>query len=215
MPQSRSSRPPLPSSRNAERHRINMLATAATALGVEEPLREKLVRLALIPIPVAADCCFVDLGTPDAVERACLVVADPSRTASLREMLKRNPPGPENPVVDVLRTGETSLVRRVTEDLLRRMADDEVQLEVLRRYGIRSYISVPLRAGGETFGAFTFVYSRSGRTYGTADVPFFETFVAAVALPIFALQAMEQRARPRVSLIQRKRAEKKSGRRSS
>ena len=78
-----------------------MLAAVATALGVEEPLREKLVRLALVPIPLAADCCIVDLGTAESYERACLVVADPSRTAGLREMLRQNPPGPQNPVVDV------------------------------------------------------------------------------------------------------------------
>jgi hypothetical protein len=213
MPSSRSSRPPLPSARNAERHRINMLAAAATALGVEEPLREKLIHLALIPIPVAADCVIVDLVAGDALERACMVMADPSRTGLLREVQRRNPPGRGDPVMDVVRSGQTTLVRRVTEDLLHRMADEEVQIELLRRQGPRSTIAVPLRAAGATFGVFTFAYSLSDRAYGTADIPFFETFVSALALPLFALRALEERSRPRTSSIERRVPEKKTTRR--
>lgn len=189
-----------------------MMAAAATALGVDEPLRDKLVHLAEIPIPVAADCTLIDLRSGEGVERACLVVGDVSRAAITREFHQRRPPGPRNPVVGVLRSGETSLVRRVSEDLLRRMVeDDEAQLETLKRFGPRSYVSVPMRGGGDTFGVFTFAYTVDGRSYTAADVPFFEAFVSAIALPVFALQMMEQASRRRTSSIEKKRPEKKTG----
>src|SRR3569833_2371926 len=67
-------------------------------------------------------------------------------------------------------TGQPSLVREITDEMLEKGVPDPEQLDILRSLGLRSYICAPLRARGSTLGAITFITAESGRLYSDADL---------------------------------------------
>lgn len=169
--------------------RTTTLAEIADALGVEEPFRDKLQRVAMVFVPTYADVVLVDLARGSRVDRVAVVVADLSRLDFFREVYGKSP-APDSIVFDVLREGATRALSRVSDDDRRRMneGDDRVMLDILHRYGPRSCVSVPALASQVCWGVFTFVYSASGRRYTKADVPVLESFVAAASYPLRAIQ---------------------------
>ncbi len=166
-----------------------LLAGLTLALAVEERFHEKVARLARVMVPALADCVVVDVVTQNGVERACTVVDDPRRLDFVRDLERRQTGSP--PPIDAIRTSTTSFVRTVTDSHRERMTDDPGQLEVLRRFGPRSYVTIPVRAGGVCFAAFTFSFSTSERRYLSADVARLEELVELIAFPVFALHALE------------------------
>jgi serine phosphatase RsbU (regulator of sigma subunit) len=74
----------------------------------------------------------------------------------------------------VARTGESLLVEEVTDEMLVAGTRDPEHLRVARELGLRSALSVPLRAHERVLGVLTFVSAESGRRYTAADVPFAE-----------------------------------------
>src|SRR5690606_24670815 len=65
------------------------------------------------------------------------------------------------PVAEVLRSGASSLLPTIDDEVLRAVAGgDEAQLERLRQLGTDSGIVVAMVARGRTLGAFTLVSAR-------------------------------------------------------
>ena len=61
---------------------------------------------------------------------------------------------------------------------------DECHFELMRTLDPRSAIAIPLIARGETLGAMTFAWSRSGRTYSATDLPMIEDLGARAAVAV-------------------------------
>jgi serine phosphatase RsbU (regulator of sigma subunit) len=70
----------------------------------------------------------------------------------------------------VIRTGESELYREVPDEMLEEGAEDEEHLALLREFGLRSVIIVPMIARDRTIGALTFVSGPSGRRFDEGDV---------------------------------------------
>jgi PAS domain S-box-containing protein len=91
------------------------------------------------------------------------------------ELRERYPPSPDasQGAAHVVRTGEPALAI-VTDEDIEQNARDEMHGVLLRELGIRSYLSVPLRARDRTIGAITFVQAESERGFGPGDLPLAE-----------------------------------------
>src|SRR6185295_10833349 len=87
----------------------------------------------------------------------------------------------DNPVMIVLRTGKSVLIREVTEDDLRAAAEDEHHLAALRAARPRSLICVPLAARGRTLGSMMLISSAPERLYDQADVTIAEELAQRAA----------------------------------
>ena len=61
---------------------------------------------------------------------------------------------------------------------------DARHFELMKTLDPRSAIAIPLVARGETLGAITFAWSRSGRTYGKRDLPLMEDLAARAAVAV-------------------------------
>ncbi len=83
-----------------------------------------------------------------------------------------------------MRTGQSELVTDITDELLAATAKDDEHLRMLRELGLKSYLTVPLRASGKMLGVLTFANSESGRNYTAADLLVAEDLAHRAAIAI-------------------------------
>jgi signal transduction histidine kinase len=69
----------------------------------------------------------------------------------------------------VIRTGDPEFIPTISDDMLVEFAEDPEQLEIMRKLGMRSMITVPLTVRNHRFGALALLMSDSGRHYDETD----------------------------------------------
>ncbi|HET7725715.1 MAG TPA: GAF domain-containing protein [Candidatus Limnocylindrales bacterium] len=173
--------------RRAAVERERYLAEASRILGSSLEYEATLARIAELAVPGIADWCGIDLvGDDDRPQRLVVAHVDPAKVELARRLRERYPPDPDAAVgmAAVIRTGQPELVTSVPAELVEAAAQDEEHLAILRALDLRSYMCVPLVAGGRTLGAITFVASESGRRFGEEDLRFAEALAARAAAAI-------------------------------
>lgn len=157
----------------AERSRRRMALTAAASHLLSSSLdyEATLGRITQLFVPGLADWCLLHLEEDGILNQVAGAHADPARAHLVEDLGGRQPNGELLAgVVEVLRTGEPSLRSEVSDSSLEELSYDDESLRLLRRLEPRSYMSIPLSAGGRTIGVLTLASSDSGLTYDTEDV---------------------------------------------
>jgi signal transduction histidine kinase len=147
------------------------LAHASAFLSSSLDYETTLRALARLAVPMFGDYCAVDVLKEDGTfARVDLVVDDPSRR-EVGEALKQYPPRltVEGPAVRAIKSGEPFVDNDTGPDKAARSAQTPEHLELLRRFGVRSFQMVPLRSRGRTLGLFT-TGSFAGRQYNEHDL---------------------------------------------
>jgi PAS domain S-box-containing protein len=155
----------------------------AGSLDYETTLQEA-ARLATYGL---ADWCVVwgsaEDGTllPLAVVHAVVDKAQLARTA-----VRGFPPGVQftHSVGSVVRTGQSELCADIPSLAWAAQVLGVESAEALQELGVRSFMCVPLRARGRTFGAMTFVSATPGRRYSAADLAVAEELARRSALAL-------------------------------
>jgi PAS domain S-box-containing protein len=157
------------------RARVDLLATVSELLTVELSSQARLAALSRIVLPAFADLCAVHLVEPDGRLRvAAFAAADADLQRLIDSIDPRGPidPDPRLPWARTVATGEPVLVSHVPSEVLDDLtAGDERRRSIAEAMGVRSVLSVPLPGPEGVIGAVSFGYGRSGRHYGTDDVP--------------------------------------------
>ena len=169
------------------RRRLALFAAAGTTLPASLDYEATLEGIAHLVVPELADWCMVDVLEEDgSVKQLAAAHADPTREDLLRELMSHRRFGEDSPgtVARVLRTGRSALTPEVSDALLVERTTGEEHLRVLRRLGIRSFMSVPLLARGRTLGAMTLVSSEPERLYGEEDLSLAEGLAYRCALAV-------------------------------
>jgi signal transduction histidine kinase/ActR/RegA family two-component response regulator len=83
-----------------------------------------------------------------------------------------------------LHTGEPDLFTEMTGDVLARAIPSPAQVEELKRIGVCSAMTVPLRARGRTVGAISFISAESGRRYRERELRLAEELARRAALAV-------------------------------
>jgi PAS domain S-box-containing protein len=146
---------------------------ASDALSHSLDYRETLSQVAELAVGEMADWCAVHVvEQDDTLTEIAFAHADPAKITLARELQERYPPDPEQPTgaAAVIRTGEAELVPEISDDLLERIAVDELHLDLLRQLGLCSYMCVPLKGRDRILGAITFISSESGRRFDADDL---------------------------------------------
>ena len=178
--------------------RQRFLDAAGQVLASSLDYETALGRVAALAVPWLADWCAVDV-VDDAgrLTRIATEHADPAKRRLAAELMERYPPGPEEGqgVGEVVRSGKPELYERITDEMLEAGARDAEHLAVLREIGMRSAMVVPMRAGGETYGAMTFVSAESARSFAEDDFAFAQDLArrAATAVQNGRLYAEQRR----------------------
>jgi serine phosphatase RsbU (regulator of sigma subunit) len=101
-----------------------------------------------------------------------LVHADPELLDKARRLQERYPPDPnaETGVPNILRTGESELYSEIPGELLDAAAVDDEHRELIREFGLRSAMAVPMIVREQVIGVLTFASGPSGRRFGEEDM---------------------------------------------
>ena len=130
------------------------LAEASRTLSTLVDYPTALESVATLAVPDFADWCAVDVVEDD---------------GTLRRLSASHPVDLYGPR-PVLQSGRPELITEITDAMLVESARDPAHLQLLRDAGLKSSITVPLKAGTEVEGVLTFVTSSSGRRYQDADL---------------------------------------------
>jgi PAS domain S-box-containing protein len=177
--------------REAERaaQRARLLADACHHLSASVD-DDTLAEVAGVVVRGFADWCVIYLALADGtVRRIAPRYADPDKQAAAAAMARAASrltwmPQP-NAIVDVIRSGTSLLLPRVTRDWFERaLPDDEYRALVIERLHPRSIIVAPLVARGATVGAITCISGEDGREYDPSDLAFAEDLAGRIALAV-------------------------------
>jgi PAS domain S-box-containing protein len=162
------------------------LAEASAVLASSLDYEETLSTVMRLAVPAIADWAVVDLVEANG-ELGRLVVAhvDPSRVELARQVRERFPPDPNAPTgaAAVARTGKPELVREIPPELAESIPHPELR-QLIEDLDLRSYMAVPLIAGGQTLGVVTFVGAESGRRFDEDDLRLAENLAERAAAAI-------------------------------
>jgi serine phosphatase RsbU (regulator of sigma subunit)/ketosteroid isomerase-like protein len=151
-------------------------------------LDETLETIAGILVPELGDFCAIDVIENGRVRRAAVRVA-PIAWADTKEieagLAARKPAFQERMAsAAAVERQDPVLVEFVSDEDLRANATDEEDLRFLRRLGIRSGLTLELRARGRPTGTLTLGMTGSGRRLRSGDIQFAEVLAGRVALAL-------------------------------
>ncbi|MEA2445682.1 MAG: hypothetical protein QOJ12_2974, partial [Thermoleophilales bacterium] len=166
--------------------RQRFLASATQLLSGSLDYDETLQRIAWLAVPAFADWCGVDILDGGALERVALAHRDPGKLELGRTLSAEYPPelDADTGLGGVMRSGRPEVYPEITDEMIAAGARDARHLELIRELGMRSAMVVPLRAGGVTIGALTFVNADSERTFDADDLVFAEELAGRAATAV-------------------------------
>ncbi|HWB68441.1 MAG TPA: GAF domain-containing SpoIIE family protein phosphatase [Solirubrobacterales bacterium] len=165
--------------------RLQALDEIARVSDASDSLAEALAGVSEVIVPHLADFCMIDVIAEGQVRRATVRVADGGPAGVERGLAERTPSLPEGMVRD--ESGAARRPRffeRVSDEDLSALAHDPDDLDFLRGIGVRSVLTVVLRARGRVTGALTFGVAWSRRRYRRSDARFATTLSGRIALAL-------------------------------
>jgi signal transduction histidine kinase len=167
---------------------LRFLADASATLAESLDYPTTLAQVARLAVPILADWCFIDIvdhaGVVVRVEVAHADPADSELAAAIKAFPAAASDNRKNPPTQALLDGRSVLLESVSDELMRSLSHNEQHLAVMRKIGIRSFMSVPLRARGRILGSLSLGVSASGRRYAEADLAAAEDLARRCALAV-------------------------------
>ncbi|HEY9618421.1 MAG TPA: PAS domain S-box protein [Microcoleaceae cyanobacterium] len=163
------------------------LAEASTVLASSLDYEITLASVAKLAVPFMADWCTVDiLEENQNIRRVAIAHLDPVKVELAWEVNRRYPDH-FNAAVGlprVLRTGQATVASEIQDSGLVAVAQDAEHLQMLREFGLKSCIVVPLLARGRTLGAITLITAESGRLYSPDELPLVQDLARRAAIAV-------------------------------
>ena len=168
-----------------EAARFRVLDEVARVSDSADDLAATLEAICDVLVPRIADFCMIDVMAEQGVERAATRVCAKGGPEAERILASREPLTPPNMVAGGEdRSLEPRFIERMGEGDLRELAHDEEDLKVLRSLGVRSAITVALRARSRLIGTVTMGTAWSRRRYRRHDTRFARVLSGRVALAL-------------------------------
>jgi PAS domain S-box-containing protein len=164
-----------------------ILSDASVVLSKSLDVEKTLQSLADVVVEHIADWCSIDLVEPGKTpRRAAVAHPDKSQIKFVNELLEKYPTDWNSPTgaARVLRTGRPEIYLDIPEELLKASAVDEKHYEIIKEFGLRSALVVPLISRKEILGVMTLVYSKSGRKYSEKDLKLAEELGRRAAIAV-------------------------------
>jgi PAS domain S-box-containing protein len=166
------------------RRRMALMAAASQLLSSSLDYEETLDRITKLFVPGMADWCLLHLVADGVLNQATGAHADPTIEPLVEDLGNRQPNGEGSFVKDILRIGHSSLRPEVSGSSLEELSYDGESFELLQRLEPRSYMGVPLLAGGRTIGVLTLASSDPNRAYDSEDLALAEGLAHRCALAL-------------------------------
>jgi len=148
-------------------------------------LDETLEAIARIVVPELGDICAIDVIEDNRVRRAALQVDGPNAAAIAARLQARGPRLQAQIATEAGRERqEPHRFEFGSDEDLREFAEDEEDFAFLSSLGVRSGVTVELRARGRPTGMLTISVGPSGRRFRDSDVDFVTILAGRVALAL-------------------------------
>lgn len=171
--------------------RSNWLTEASNVLSRSLDYEKTLTELAALVASKLADWCQIHVAKEDGTaEQLMLMHRDPEKVKwaieygeEIKQYFSPRWDAPQG-LPNVLRTGESETYYDIPDSLLMQLAENEVQLEILRGIGYSSVMIVPFNIQGKTLGAMTLINTESRRHFNDDDLALAELFAERAAVAI-------------------------------
>ncbi|WNG23628.1 PAS domain-containing protein [Cystobacter fuscus] len=166
---------------------LQVLAETSSLLASPLDYEATLDALTKLAVPRLADWCTLRMvGEHGMVQLFGVSHVVPEKVALAWELSRRYPPDPKasSGVYEVIRTGRSDWLPTITEEALAKLTRDAEHLRIVRELGLRSSVTVPLKARGRVLGALQLISAESHRTFSAADVALFEQIAERAALAV-------------------------------
>jgi serine phosphatase RsbU (regulator of sigma subunit)/ketosteroid isomerase-like protein len=165
--------------------RFRMLDEISSVAEEGKTLDVTLEEIAGIIVPELGDICAIDVIEGDRVRRAALRVDGPEADTVAERLMERGPRLQAQIASDASRERQEPRRFEVkTAEDLREFAEDDEDLAFLNSLGVRSGVTVELRARGRPTGMLTVSVGHSGRRFTDADIHFVTILAGRVALAL-------------------------------
>ena len=158
----------------------SFLASTARIMAEAPDFIEALDRLADAALPALGDICLIDILEDGVLERVVARHHDPTRQALVDQLKTRFPPdmAGDHPAVQVIRSGRSEWAAEMSDAFLESTTRGDEHRALTAALGFRSYLTVPIAAGGRVLGSLTTV--SCGRRLQAEDVAFAECLAQQV-----------------------------------
>jgi PAS domain S-box-containing protein len=165
-----------------------LLSEATALLGSSLEYSATMAAVVRSAVPTLGDGCSVHIIDEDtgALQMLASFHRDPAKMAAGWEVDRKYPPNPNTPhgAAEVIRTGVAELIADTDDEIWHAFARSPEHLAMLRSFGIRSLLCVPMVARSKTLGAMTFAMVESGRRFRPEDVPLATEIARRAAIAI-------------------------------
>ncbi len=151
---------------------VQFLADAGAVLGSSLEYQQILNSLVRLAVPTLCDWCMVDVEENGALHRLAVAHQDPQKVQLAFDLFERLPlPLPDHVAGGyVMKTGQSQLIREISDQTLIDAAQDKELIEALRQLGLKSAMFVPLSARGKTIGVLTMISEHAERLFSEEDL---------------------------------------------
>jgi PAS domain S-box-containing protein len=166
--------------------RLKFLSDASEILLSTGDYIEILKNISRISVPVFADWCSVYLAETDEInlKAISLIHKDPEKLKLAEYYLEQFPIRLNKPggIQSVFKTGKSLFIPEVSEKMLDQGRHDASHLEMVKNFGLKSMIIIPLIYREKIIGVINFVSSESYRSYKQEDLIIAEELVKRIML---------------------------------
>lgn len=166
---------------------LHFLAEASAELGASLDYKTNLTNVAKRAVPRIADWCVVDMVEEDgSVYRLAVAHENDVKVNLAWELAGRYPEASHGAmgVTKAIRTGISQWAVEVPESVLASIGTDGEPLRLWQELGWKSYLILPMVAGGRTLGAIAFIMAESGRHYTPADLSLAQELARRAAVAV-------------------------------
>jgi PAS domain S-box-containing protein len=137
-------------------------------------------------VPGIADWCAIDLLQGDgSYRRVAIAHAQPPSSVSQKPLTNYIAhPSPLHGISRVILTGQPTLVENISDTTVESLAQDDEQLHLLKKMGLKSYICVPLLLRGKVLGALTFASVGFRSSYDNTDLRFAQELAHHISVAV-------------------------------
>jgi PAS domain S-box-containing protein len=171
----------------ASEARRDFLDRATLALASSLDLSTTLQQAARVAVPDMADWCLVDaVGDDTRLTQVAAAHVDPSKQDLARQLARSLAlqPGLGHGAMHVFLTGKPELHPEITDVKWAAKLLGTEYPELVRQLGVYSFICVPIRFRGRTFGVVSLLRASPPRRYTAVDLEFAEELAQRLAMAI-------------------------------
>ena len=171
----------------AEAHarRTEFLADASSVLSSSMDYETILSTIPRLPAPLLADFCFACVAeNEDSSFRVVVSPLESDDRGIFQELHNRTVDRLDDPLAHVIRTGESVVMRSISESDLQQLVESFKHFTILRELPISSAMFVPLQSGGRALGVMGLLRFNPNCGYGQDDLLVVEDLARRAALAL-------------------------------